>query len=346
VRGFLVASALYWLEYFHLDALRVDAVASMLYRDYSRNPGEWIPNRYGGRENLEAIEFIKDLNQSVAERAPGAMMIAEESTAWPLVSRPVSEGGLGFTFKWNMGWMHDTLHYMEHPPIHRSYHHNDMTFGMMYAYFEHFILPLSHDEVVYGKKSLLAKMPGDWWQQFANLRTYYAFMWTYPGKKLMFMGCEIAQPTEWNHDAELSWDVLHDASHLGVQRLMGDLNHLLRSEPSLYQNDDREAGFKWVIVDDKPDSVFAYLRYSENGTPLLVICNMTPVVRYGYHVGAPERGRWKELLNTDSERYAGSNLGNNGAVEAIEHGVHDQPYALSLTLPPLATLVFKPEPFG
>jgi 1,4-alpha-glucan branching enzyme len=346
VRGFLVASALYWVEYFHIDALRVDAVASMLYRDYSRNPGEWVPNKYGGRENLEAIEFIKDLNQSVVERAPGAMVIAEESTAWPLVSRPVSEGGLGFTFKWNMGWMHDTLHYMEHPPIHRSYHHNDMTFGMMYAYFEHFVLPLSHDEVVYGKKSLLAKMPGDWWQQFANLRTYYAFMWTYPGKKLMFMGCEIAQPTEWNHDAELSWDVLKDVSHLGVQRLIGDLNHLLRGEPSLYQCDDREAGFQWVVVDDRADSVFAYLRYSENATPLLVICNMTPVVRYGYHVGAPQGGRWKELLNTDSERYAGSNVGNSGAVEALEHGAHGQPYALSVTLPPLSTLIFKPEAYG
>jgi len=346
VRGFLVASALFWIEHYHVDGLRVDAVASMLYRDYSRKPGEWIPNRYGGRENLEAIEFIKDLNLAVAERNPGAMVIAEESTSWPKVSMPVNEGGLGFTLKWNMGWMHDTLHYMEYPPIHRSYHHNDITFGMMYVYFEHFVLPLSHDEVVYGKKSLLSKMPGDRWQQFANLRTYYGFMWTYPGKKLLFMGCEIAQDIEWNHDAELSWDLLRDGSHLGVQRLVGDLNHLLKAEPSLYQDDDREAGFKWVIVDDRQDSVFAYLRYSESGAPLLVICNMTPVVRYGYYVGAPQRGRWIELLNTDSERYAGSNLGNNGAVEAIDYGVHGQPFALSLTLPPLATLIFKREETG
>jgi 1,4-alpha-glucan branching enzyme len=342
VRGFLVASALHWLEVFHIDGLRVDAVASMLYRDYSRKAGEWVPNIYGGRENLEAIEFIKDLNGTVIERVPGALMIAEESTAWPGVSRPVNEGGLGFHFKWNMGWMHDTLRYMAYPPVHRSWHHNDMTFSLIYAYSEHFVLPLSHDEVVYGKGSLLAKMPGDTWQKFANLRAYYAFMWTHPGKKLMFMGCEIAAPGEWNHDGELDWHLTDDPSHLGVQRLLGDLNHLLLGEPALYRDDSRTEGFRWVVGDDRDNSVFAFLRQAEDASPLLVICNMTPVVRYDYRLGVPVPGRWNEVLNTDASRYAGSNQGNGGGQEAHAASCHGLPYCLSLTLPPLATLILKP----
>ena len=344
VRGFLVSSALYWLERMHIDGLRVDAVASMLYRDYSRQPGEWIPNCYGGRENLEAIAFIKDLNRSVRERAPGAVMIAEESTAWPGVSHDLEHGGLGFHFKWNMGWMHDTLRYMEYPPIHRSYHNNDMTFTMMYAYAEHFVLPLSHDEVVYGKGSLYRKMPGDWWQKFANMRSYLGFMWGHPGKKLIFMGMELAAPNEWNHDAELDWDLLGDPSHFGMQRWVSDLNHLLRSEPALSHNDDSWDGFRWVVADDAANSVFAFVRQTENESPVLVVCNMTPVVRYDYRLGVPQGGHWKELLNSDASRYAGSNQGNGGGAQAYESPLHGFGFSLSLTLPPLATVFLKPAP--
>jgi 1,4-alpha-glucan branching enzyme len=342
VRGFLVSSAMFWLNKFHIDGLRVDAVASMLYRDYSRKPGEWIPNIYGGRENLEAIAFIKDLNLTVSERAPGAVMIAEESTSFPRVSAPVDEGGLGFHFKWDMGWMHDTLNYFELPPIHRSYHNNLMTFGMMYAYAEHFVLPLSHDEVVYGKGSLYSKMPGDWWQKFANLRAYLGFMWTRPGKKLIFMGGELAAPLEWNHDAELDWDLLGDPSHLGVQRWLSDLNHTLRDEPALYQDDERGEGFRWVVVDDPANSVFAYLRFAHNAAPILVVCNLTPVIRHDYKLGVTVPGLWKELLNSDASRYAGSNQGNGGGREAYPEPSHGLEFSLTLTLPPLATLILKP----
>jgi 1,4-alpha-glucan branching enzyme len=342
VRGFLIASALYWLEHFHIDGLRVDAVASMLYRDYSRGPGEWVANRYGGRENLEAIDFLRELTSTVAERSPGALLIAEESTAWPGVTAPTAEGGLGFNFKWNMGWMHDTLRYMECDPIYRPWHHNDLSFGMVYAYSERFILPLSHDEVVYGKKSLLSKMPGDRWRRFANLRAYYGFMWGHPGKKLLFMGAEIAQPTEWNHDGEIPWDLLADPSHQGVQRLVTDLNALLKSDAALYAEDSRPSGFSWVVGDDTRNSVFAFLRHAsspgQKTRSMLVISNFTPVPRHGYRVGVPNPGAWQERLNTDAALYGGSNLGNQGQVIAEAHPAHGHADSLVLTLPPLSTL--------
>ena len=283
VQGFLIASALHWLEHFHVDGLRVDAVASMLYRDYSRNAGEWVPNVHGGRENLEAVGFLRHLNAVVAERCPGAMMIAEESTAWPGVTQPVSDHGLGFAYKWNMGWMHDTLQYIERDPIHRAYHHDGITFGLLYAFSEKFILPLSHDEVVYGKHSLIGKMPGDRWQKFANLRAYYGFMWAHPGKKLLFMGAEIAQWGEWNHDAEIDWRLLGEPDHAGIQRLVRDLNRLYRTEPALHVRDADGSGFRWVIGDDRANSVFAFLRSGGDGAkPVLVVCNMTPAPRHHY----------------------------------------------------------------
>jgi len=343
VQGFLIASGIHWLEHFHVDALRVDAVASMLYRDYSRKEGEWIPNVYGGRENLEAIGFLRHFNAVVGERCPGAMTIAEESTAWPGVSRPIDQGGLGFAYKWNMGWMHDTLRYMETDPVHRRWHHNDMTFGLLYAYSENFVLPLSHDEVVYGKGSLIRKMPGDDWQRFANLRAYFGFMWGHPGKKLLFMGGEIAQWSEWNHDASIDWDLLNWPNHLGVQRLVHDLNGLYRSEPALYRRDAASTGFRWVIGDDTTNSVFAFLRYGQDDErPVLVISNMTPVSRHGYTLGVPRPGRWVELLNSDAGIYGGSNTGNGGAVETIPAQHHGEAQALVLTVPPLATLYLAP----
>ncbi|HYZ32862.1 MAG TPA: 1,4-alpha-glucan branching protein GlgB [Crenalkalicoccus sp.] len=344
VRGFLLASAMHWLEDFHVDGLRVDAVASMLYRDYSRPAGEWIPNRYGGRENLEAVEFLKELNATVATRMPGAVVIAEESTAWPGVTKPVEEGGLGFSYKWNMGWMHDTLRYMERDPAHRSWHHDDMTFGLVYAWSERFILPLSHDEVVYGKGSLLRKMPGDPWRQFANLRAYLGFMWTHPGKKLLFMGGELAQPNEWNHDAALAWELLDDPRHRGVQRLLRDLNTVLVAHPALHRRDDRPEGFRWVIGDDRAQSVFAYLRLGAEGDPpVLVVSNFTPVPRPGYRIGVPRGGAWREVVNTDGAAYGGSNAGNAGLVVATPDPAHGYDQSLSLLLPPLATLVLAPE---
>ncbi len=341
VQGFLIASALYWLQHFHVDGLRVDAVASMLYRDYSRKEGEWIPNVYGGRENLEAIGFLRHLNAVVAERCPGAIMVAEESTAWPGVSRPISSGGLGFSYKWNMGWMHDTLNYVSKDPIHRQYHHHDMTFGLLYAFSENFILPLSHDEVVYGKRSLIDKMPGDRWQRFANLRAYFGFMWGHPGKKLLFMGGEIAQEREWNHDRELDWPSLQDLIHAGVQRLVRDLNRLHASEPALHQRDCEPNGFQWTVGDDRTNSVFSFLRYAANNPPILVVSNMTPVPRYGYRIGVPLDGTWREIFNSDSEFYGGSNIGNQGAVLAQELAVHGQPYSVEITLPPLATIYLR-----
>ncbi len=342
VQGFLIASGVHWLEHFHVDALRVDAVASMLYRDYSRKQGEWIPNIYGGRENLEAIGFLRHFNAVVAERCPGAMTIAEESTAWPGVSRPIKDGGLGFTFKWNMGWMHDTLHYMECDPVYRKFHHNEMTFGLLYAFSENFVLPLSHDEVVYGKGSLIQKMPGDDWQRFANLRCYFGFMWAHPGKKLIFMGGEIAQWREWNHDTAIDWDLLDQPRHRGIQTLVRDLNGFYRQHTALHQRDSVSTGFRWVIGDDSANSVFAFLRQgNEDGQFVLVVCNMTPVPRFGYGIGVPRPGYWRELLNTDAGIYGGSNLGNAGGVDTVPSQLHGEAQAVFLTLPPLSTIILS-----
>lgn len=342
VRNFLLASALEWLHRYHVDGLRVDAVASMLYLDYSREPGQWTPNRYGGRENLEAVEFLQQLNTHVAEHCPGAIMIAEESTAWPGVTAKSSDGGLGFQYKWNMGWMHDTLHYMQFDPIHRRYHHNNMTFGMVYAYSERFILPLSHDEVVHGKGSLLGKMPGDRWQRHANLRAYYGFMWAHPGKKLLFMGGELAQPGEWNHDGQIDWPCLADSLHAGTQALVRDLNALYADTPALYGGDAIPEGFTWVVGDDYGNSVFAFLR-QHAGQTVLAVSNMTPVPRHGYRIGVPVAGRWAERLNTDGHVYGGSNMGNGGEVRSEPEASHGYEQSLSLTLPPLATVIFVAE---
>ena len=344
VRGFLIASALEWLEHFHIDGLRVDAVASMLYRDYSRRADEWVPNRYGGRENLEATTFLQQMNTVVHERCPGAITIAEESTAWPGVTAPVDVNGLGFDYKWNMGWMHDTLHYMQRDPVYRQHHHDGLTFGLVYAFSEHFILPISHDEVVHGKGSLLGKMPGDAWQRLANLRAYLAFMWTHPGKKLLFMGCEIGQLGEWNHDASPEWHLLDDPRHRGVQRLVHDLNALYRNEPALHVRDCAPEGFNWVVGDDRVNSVFAYLRLDDAGRPMLVVANMTPVPRDGYRIGVPPVDgavRWREVLNTDAAIYGGSNLGNGGAVDVDHVPSHGQGQSLVLRLPPLSVVVLK-----
>ena len=340
VRGFLTGSALHWLEHYHADGLRVDAVASMLYRDYSRKAGEWIPNKYGGRENLEAVAFLQELSRVLAERCPGAVLIAEESTAWPGVTRPADEGGLGFNFKWNMGWMHDTLHYMQEDPVNRRWHHDSATFGLVYAFSEKFVLPLSHDEVVYGKGSLIRKMPGDDWQRFANLRAYFGFMWTMPGKKLLFMGGEFAQEREWNHDAGLDWDLLDDPRHAGMQKLVRDLNGAYREIRALHARDCEPEGFRWVVVDDREQSAFAWLRFGEpDDPPALVVCNFTPVPRMGYRVGVPRGGVWRELINTDAGAYGGSNMGNGGSATAESIGAHGLDASVLLTLPPLATLV-------
>jgi 1,4-alpha-glucan branching enzyme len=344
VQGFLIASALHWLEHFHVDGLRVDAVASMLYRDYSRKAGEWVPNVHGGRENLEAVGFLRHLNAVVAEHCPGAMMIAEESTAWPGVTQPPGEHGLGFSYKWNMGWMHDSLQYIERDPIHRAYHHDEITFGLLYAFSEKFILPLSHDEVVYGKHSLIGKMPGDHWQKFANLRAYYGFMWAHPGKKLMFMGDEIAQWHEWDHDAEIDWPALQDPNHAGIQRLVRDLNRLYRAEPALHARDTDASGFRWVIGDDRANSVYAFWRLGNEGAePILVVCNMTPAPRHHYRIGVPREGVWREIINTDSSFYGGGNIGNEGAVRTVDAPAHGEPHSIKLILPPLATVMLRRE---
>ncbi|AHJ62569.1 1,4-alpha-glucan branching enzyme [Granulibacter bethesdensis] len=344
VRAFLISSAVHWLTYFHADALRVDAVASMLYRDYSRKHGEWIPNMYGGRENLESVSFLQHLSTVVKSRAPGAVLIAEESTAWPGVTRPAHEGGLGFDYKWNMGWMHDTLHYMQEDPVNRSWHHDQMTFGLVYAFSEKFILPLSHDEVVHGKRSLLGRMPGDEWQRFANLRAYYGFMWTHPGKKLLFMGGEIAQEQEWSEGHGTDWYLLDRPNHQGVQRLVADLNMLYRAEPALYRKDCAWDGFSWLVIDDRTQSVFAYMRYgADSDAPVLVVCNLTPVPRHDYRIGVPQGGYWREILNTDAGIYGGSNTGNGGGRMADATPSHHHPASLQLTLPPLATIILKPE---
>ncbi|MFK2891788.1 1,4-alpha-glucan branching protein GlgB [Dyella flagellata] len=344
VRQYLLGSALYWMRHFHVDGLRVDAVASMLYRDYSRPEGEWIPNKHGGRENLEAIDFLESLNETVAREHSGVLVIAEESTAWPGVTRPVAEGGLGFSYKWNMGWMHDSLGYMQRDPLYRRYHHHDLTFGLVYAWSEKFMLPLSHDEVVHGKGSLIARMPGDRWQQFANLRAYFGFMWTHPGKKLLFMGGEFAQDREWHHDRPLDWFLLSDPMHRGVQQLVADLNSLLVHEPALHRCDHVAEGFEWVVADDMHASVYAYLRHGGEGVPpILAVCNFTPEVRRDYRVGVPEGGLWRELCNTDSMHYGGSNLGNGGLLPADSLAARGQPFSLNLLLPPLATLILRPE---
>ncbi|CAA7625648.1 1,4-alpha-glucan branching enzyme [Candidatus Terasakiella magnetica] len=342
VLNYLYANALYWLEQYHVDGLRVDAVASMLYLNYSREAGEWLPNRFGGNENLEAVEFLRRMNQVVYSEHPGAMTIAEESTAWPMVSRPVHLGGLGFGFKWNMGWMHDTLHYFSKDPIHRRYHHDDLTFAQLYAYHENFVLPLSHDEVVHGKGSIFGRMPGDPWQRFANLRAYYGFMWTQPGKKLLFMGQEFAQEREWNEDASLDWHLLGDSRHDGIRRLVRDLNGLYRRETALHQLDNEPHGFAWIDCNDRDNSVLSWLRRGwDEGDFLVVVGSYTPLVRHGYRIGVPEPGYYRELLNTDSEWYGGSNVHNNGGVWAEEHACHGHPWSILLTLPPLATCVFK-----
>ncbi|WP_181708316.1 1,4-alpha-glucan branching protein GlgB [Chthonobacter rhizosphaerae] len=342
VIGFLVASALEWLQRFHVDGLRVDAVASMLYRDYSRKHGEWVPNRYGGRENLEAVAFLKHFNGVVRFEAPSALTIAEESTAWPAVTGDLEHGGLGFSLKWNMGWMHDTLAYMGREPVHRRFHHDDLTFGLVYAFSERFVLPLSHDEVVHGKRSLIGRMPGDAWQRMASLRAYYGFMWTHPGKKLLFMGGEIGQEREWNHDEELDWWLLDRPDHAGLNRLVRDLNTLYRAEPALHARDHEPAGFRWVIGDDRTNSVFAYLRQGfESDPPVLVVANFTPVPRGGYRVGVPAAGTWEEVVNTDAALYGGGNMGNGGALETEAVECHGEAQSLLLTLPPLATVVLR-----
>jgi len=342
VRNFLVGSALYWLERFDVDGLRVDAVASMLYRDYSRKPGEWIPNVHGGRENLEAIDFLRRTNEVIGGERPQAVTLAEESTAFPAVSRPTWAGGLGFHYKWNMGWMHDTLQYMSRDPIHRPYHHGEMTFGLIYAFNENFVLPLSHDEVVHGKGSLLGKMPGDRWQQFANLRAYYGFMFGHPGKKLMFMGCEFAQDREWNHATSLDWHLLDSASHAGVQRLVHDLNHLYRASPALYSQDFSSAGFEWIDHDDARRSVLSFVRKGREGQFMLIVCNFAPVVHHGFRLGVPLAGQWRERLNTDSTYYGGSNVGTPlGAASSEAIPSHGRAQSITLTLPPLATVFLE-----
>jgi 1,4-alpha-glucan branching enzyme len=344
VREFLIASALFWLEHFGVDGIRVDAVASMLYRDYSRKADEWIPNIYGGRENLEAVSFLRDLSKLIEYRCPGALLIAEESTAWPGVTRSAADGGLGFTHKWNMGWMHDTLQYIQEDPINRRYHHDEMTFGLLYAFSERFILPISHDEVVNGKRSLLGRMPGDDWQRFANLRAYLAFMWTHPGKKLLFMGCEFGQPSEWNHDAQLSWHLLQYDAHRGIQGTVRTLNQVYRNEPALYERDFDTGGFRWVIGDDRDQSIFAYLRFGHEGTPpVLVVCNFTPVPRYNYRIGVPDTRQWREIFNSDAKGFGGSDVGNAGPLTPEEIYSHGMTASIELTLPPLATIILRQE---
>lgn len=342
VAQFLMNNALFWLERYHLDGLRVDAVASMLYLDYSRKEGEWIPNENGGRENLEAIEFLRSTNTEVYAAHKGVVTIAEESTSFPGVSHPVDEGGLGFGFKWNMGFMHDTLAYFKQEPIHRKYHHNELTFGVTYAFAENFVLPLSHDEVVHGKGTLLTKMSGDDWQKFANLRAYYGFMWGYPGKKLLFMGQEFAQRAEWNENIGLDWCLLDYPAHRGVQNLVRDLNHLHQTLPALHEKDCESDGFEWLIVDDNEQSVFAWVRRGFEGTkPVVVVCNLTPVPRHGYRVPMPWNGRWVEKLNSDAHIYGGTGMGNLGEVWANEVEGEKFPAFAEMTLPPLSTLMFE-----
>jgi 1,4-alpha-glucan branching enzyme len=350
VRSFLLSSAHYWLERYHVDGLRVDAVASMLYLDYSRRAGEWIPNEHGGNENLGALRFLKKLNETVYADFPDVQTIAEESTAWPMVSRPTEYGGLGFGLKWDMGWMHDTLSYFEQDPVHRRYHQGELTFRMVYAFTENFCLPLSHDEVVHGKGSLLGKMPGDHWQRLANLRALYGYQYGQPGKKLLFMGAELAQDTEWNHDHPLPWSLLDRPDHRGIQAWVRHLNELHRAEPALHEDDVTPAGFEWVDASDTGASVLSWLRHPRDdgrgapgGRPVLVVCNLTPVPRNGYRIGVPRGGVWDELANSDAVEFGGSGMGNLGRVQAQELAAHGRAWSLSLTLPPLGVLMFAPE---
>ncbi len=347
VRSFLFSSAMFWFEKFHIDGLRVDAVASMLYRDYSRKQGEWIPNRFGGRENLEAIAFLKRLNEEIYRTFPDVQMIAEESTAWPMVSKPTYVGGLGFGMKWNMGWMHDVLCYMGKDPVHRKYHHNELTFSMLYAFSENYVLALSHDEVVHGKGSLVNKMPGDDWQRLANLRLLFAFQFTHPGKKLLFMGGEFAQWREWSHDSALDWNLASYGRHQGIRLLVRDLNALYRTVPALHELDCETEGFEWVDFKDWENSVISYLRRGNDpGEVVLVVCNFTPVPRYRYRVGVPEGGVWKEIFNSDAALYGGSNLGNSGGVMSTDKPCLERKHSLELTLPPLGAIVFRHEKPG
>ncbi len=341
VRSFLISNALFWIEKYHVDGLRVDAVASMLYLDYSRKPGEWVPNVYGGRENLEAIEFIKEFNEAIHKYYPGVLTIAEESSAWPKVSRPVREGGLGFDMKWNMGWMHDTLYYMSKDPIYRKYHHDILTFNVWYVFYENFVNSLSHDEVVHGKKSFINKMPGDDWQKFANLRLLYGYMYAHPGKKLLFMGGEIAQWDEWSHERSIDWHILKYPEHAGLQTWVRDLNNTYKREPALHELDFKPEGFEWVDFRDRDQSVISFLRKSSGGDMILVVLNFTPVVRGGYRVGVPEEGFWEEILNSDSRVYGGSGIGNAPGVKTENIPYHERPHSIVLTLPPLAALFLK-----
>jgi len=348
VRSFLLSSALFWIERYHVDAIRVDAVASMLYRDYSKEEGQWIPNKYGGRENLEAIELLRQLNVTTHERFPDVWTIAEESTAWPMVSRPVYLGGLGFDMKWDMGWMHDTLAYMSLEPVHRKYHHDSMTFRALYHFTENFVLPLSHDEVVHGKASLLEKMSGDYWQKFANLRALFGYMYALPGKKLIFMGGDIGQWNEWDHERGAEWDLLEHPQHAGLQRWVADLNRLYRDNPAMHELDFDSAGFRWIDCSDADQSVLSFLRLPRTADgdagaehAVLVVCNFTPVPRHNYRVGVPWGGSWREVLNSDAEVYGGSGVGNQGEAEAVPMTYHDQPFSLSLALPPLAVVFFE-----
>ncbi|HEY7967341.1 MAG TPA: 1,4-alpha-glucan branching protein GlgB [Solirubrobacteraceae bacterium] len=344
VRNFLIANALFWLREYHVDGIRVDAVASMLYRDYSRKPGEWIPNEFGGREDLDAVAFLKELNEVLYGREPGIVTVAEESTAWPGVSRPTYLGGLGFGAKWNMGWMHDTLAYFEREPIHRRFHHHELTFSLLYAFSENFILPLSHDEVVHGKGSLIAKMPGDRWQKLANLRSLFGYMWAHPGKKLLFMGQEFAQEAEWSEARSLDWHLLESAENAAIQSLVRDLNRLYREEPALWSEDFSSDGFLWIEPNDAAANVVAFARTAPRAERVVVcVANLSPVVREGYRLGLPRGGRWRELLNTDSRHYGGGDVGNAGALEAEAHPWNDQPHSVVLTVPPLGVLWLAPE---
>jgi 1,4-alpha-glucan branching enzyme len=343
VANFLMSSGAFWLDRFHIDGLRVDAVASMLYRDYSRQPGEWVPNEFGGRENLEAVDFLRRFNALAYGAYPGIMTIAEESTAWPMVSQPTHVGGLGFGYKWNLGWMHDTLSYLGRDPIHRRYHHNELTFGFLYAFSENFVLTLSHDEVVHGKGSLIAKMAGDRWQKFANLRAYYVYMYASPGKKLLFMGDEFAQEREWTHQQSLDWHLLDDPLHAGVQRLVWDLNRLYRSLPALHQHDCVPQGFEWIDGSDEMNSVLVFMRRAKDPNDyVIVVCNFTPQVRREYRIGVPEGGAYAELVNSDSGAYGGSNVGNMGRIQAEPVPWQGRPYSLNLVLPPLSVLILRP----
>jgi len=344
VRSFLLSSAMFWLDKYHADGLRVDAVASMLYRDYSRKEGEWLPNKYGGRENLEAIDFLRQLNQEVYKEYPGIQTIAEESTSWPMVSRPIYLGGLGFGLKWDMGWMHDTLKYFALDPIHRKYHHNQLTFRMLYGFTENFVLPLSHDEVVHGKGSLIGKMAGDEWQKFANLRLLFGYMYAQPGKKLLFMGDEFGQVREWGHDTGLEWQVLQYPVHSGMLSWTEQLNRLYASEPALHELDTDPQGFEWIDCNDSVASTISLVRKGKSsGQQIVVVCNFTPVPRIGYRLGVPAGGFWRELLNSDAKEYGGSGMGNFGGIMAEKQEVHGRPYSLNLTLPPLAAVFLKAD---